>query len=69
MDGSTFSKPVSSRYEVLPAGDVLCILVEPGKVVPLISVAEHWSWLSGAKIDKKCRKASLFSSILRTLYD
>ena len=30
-----------------PAGDVLWTLVEPGKVVPQISVGEHWSWLSG----------------------
>ena len=38
-----------SNSNVHGAGNVLCILVEPGKVVQLISVAEHWSWLRGAK--------------------
>ena len=39
--------------QIHPAGDVLCILVKPGKVVPYISVAERWSWFGRAKIDEK----------------
>ena len=42
--GNTFS---TDMYH--PAGDVLWILIEPGNLVPYISVAEHWSWLSGDK--------------------
>ena len=30
-----------------------CVFGEPGKVVSSISAAEHWSWLSGAKINEK----------------
>ena len=53
-----------------PAGDVLFILVEPGKVVPYISVAEHWSLLSGAKIDEKMqKKSSLISQSISSMLE
>ena len=39
-----------------PAGDVLWVFVEPGNVVPYISVAGHRCWLSRAKHRLKIQK-------------
>ena len=42
-----------------PAGDVLWVFVEPGNVVPEISVAGHRCWLSRAKNRLKNAKIPL----------
>ena len=48
-----------------PAGDVLWVFVEPGNVVPQISVAGHRCWLSRAKNRLKNAKNPLSLVLFR----